>query len=364
VISIADTTVIEGDSGTTDAVFVVSLSYAPIDPVSVDYATADGNAVADSDYLAMSGTLTFAPGATTQTIAVPVLGDTRDENDEAFLVRLQNPVNGRFGDAAAQGVIRDDDGRPSGCSPIAVAPIRILASGVYCLVRDLTTDIQAGVAISIEADNVALSLNRHSLIGTAGTSTQAVGIYTADHRNVRIQQGVVRGFSTGILLAATPPYLTPQGYRVQNVRAEANTYAGIWVEGMANTVSRTTVVRTSGTTALGADVDAYGIVAKGPRALLANNHVEHTYGTGTGAGYGLALVGADKGRVIGNMVHNDGLLETTGVLVESSSGVVVNRNRLSVLSYGVVFANGSTGTYANNWMSGVVTPYVGGTPAP
>jgi uncharacterized repeat protein (TIGR01451 family) len=60
-LSINNVSVIEGNSGTTDAVFEVSLAGQSSLPVTVDYATRDGTAVTGSDYLSRSGSLTFAP---------------------------------------------------------------------------------------------------------------------------------------------------------------------------------------------------------------------------------------------------------------------------------------------------------------
>ena len=67
-------TVYENSSGTAEAVFAVTLSAASQDTITVDYTTQDGTAQAGTDYQAESGTLTFAPGQTTATIGVPVIG--------------------------------------------------------------------------------------------------------------------------------------------------------------------------------------------------------------------------------------------------------------------------------------------------
>ena len=59
--------------------------------MTLSYATADSSATAaSSDYAAASGTLTFAPGTTTQTITVLVNGDTAVEGTESFLVNFFN----------------------------------------------------------------------------------------------------------------------------------------------------------------------------------------------------------------------------------------------------------------------------------
>jgi hypothetical protein len=108
-LSIANITVNEGNSGTSNAILTVSLSSATTEPITVNYATSNGTAIAGSDYTATSGTLTFAPGATSQTIAIPVIGDTLSENDETFFVNLSNPSNGAIVDNFATVTITNDE---------------------------------------------------------------------------------------------------------------------------------------------------------------------------------------------------------------------------------------------------------------
>jgi hypothetical protein len=76
VLSVAGASVIEGDSGTITLSFTVSLSAAATSAVTVDYLTVGGSATAGSDYVATSGTLTFAAGETSKTVQVTVNGDT------------------------------------------------------------------------------------------------------------------------------------------------------------------------------------------------------------------------------------------------------------------------------------------------
>ena len=67
-ISIDDVTANEGNSGLTTFTFTVSLSNASYQTVMVDYSTANGTALAFADYFSTSGTNTFAPDVTSQTI--------------------------------------------------------------------------------------------------------------------------------------------------------------------------------------------------------------------------------------------------------------------------------------------------------
>ena len=81
--------------------------------VRVNYATANGTASAGSDYVATSGTLVFAPGQTTGPITVLVIGDTRDEADETFLVNLSDASGALVADSQGAATIIDNDPLPT-----------------------------------------------------------------------------------------------------------------------------------------------------------------------------------------------------------------------------------------------------------
>lgn len=109
-LSIGDATVTEGNAGTVNAVFTITLSPASTQTVTVDYATANGTATAGSDYTSAAGNLSFAPGTTTKTLTVAVTGDTAVEGNETFFVNLTNPAGASLADAQGQGTITNDDG--------------------------------------------------------------------------------------------------------------------------------------------------------------------------------------------------------------------------------------------------------------
>jgi len=113
-VSIADATAAEGDSGTSPMSFTVTLSKASADPVSVSYATSNGTATAGTDYAAGSGTVMFAPGVTSRTVAVAVNGDADVESDETFAVTLSDALGATIADATAVGTIVNDDVAGSG----------------------------------------------------------------------------------------------------------------------------------------------------------------------------------------------------------------------------------------------------------
>jgi hypothetical protein len=112
-LSINDVTVTEGTGVTTPMSFTVSLSAPRSVAVSVNFATANGTALAPADYLASTGTLNFAPGETSKTIAVDVVADALDEAAESFFVNLTGPAGAKLGDGQGVGTITDDDVPPS-----------------------------------------------------------------------------------------------------------------------------------------------------------------------------------------------------------------------------------------------------------
>jgi hypothetical protein len=105
-----------GKSGPTLFVFTVTLSAAYDQTVTVNFATANGSATtADNDYQAKTGTVTFLPGQTQQTITIAVFGDKKRESDEWFAVNLfDESTNAFLLDNQGIGTILDDDNRGNG----------------------------------------------------------------------------------------------------------------------------------------------------------------------------------------------------------------------------------------------------------
>ena len=99
----------EGQSGTKTFLFTVTLSRASGYSTRVRYDSADGTAVAGSDYTARSGELVFAAGVTTKTIAIAVVGDTVLEPNETFFVNLHTPLNLTIATGQGVGTIRQDE---------------------------------------------------------------------------------------------------------------------------------------------------------------------------------------------------------------------------------------------------------------
>ena len=111
-ISISDVTKAEGKKGqTTLFTFTVTLSAAYDQAVTMSYRTVDGTAkTSDGDYVAKTGTLTFAPGETTKTITIVVNGDSKREANETFYLDLFGlSSNALFVKNRGIGTILNDD---------------------------------------------------------------------------------------------------------------------------------------------------------------------------------------------------------------------------------------------------------------
>jgi chitinase len=112
-LSIADATRTEGNSGTANLTFTVTLAPVSGRTVTVAWAAADGSALAPADYTASPGTVTFAAGQTSRTFTARIVGDRLDEYDETFGVELSSPTNATIADGQALGTIVDNDAPPS-----------------------------------------------------------------------------------------------------------------------------------------------------------------------------------------------------------------------------------------------------------
>ena len=110
-VSVADVKVREGPGAVL--AFNVMLDRASRETATVDWETLNGQAKAGLDYVAGTGTLTFAPGQTVKTVNVAVLDDAHDEGTEAMALYLSNPEGVIIADAVASGTILNTDAMPT-----------------------------------------------------------------------------------------------------------------------------------------------------------------------------------------------------------------------------------------------------------
>ena len=173
-LSINDVSVTEGNAGTISAMFTVTLLPASTQPVTVAYATANGTATAGQDYVAASGTVTFAPGETTKPLSILVNGDLRDEDNETFVVNLSNPSNAVIGDAQGVGTILDNDPLPS--LSISDAAVTEGNTGTTTATFTVTLSPVSGRTVSVNwatANGTAVAPDDY--VAASGTLTFAAG---------------------------------------------------------------------------------------------------------------------------------------------------------------------------------------------
>ncbi len=108
-LSIGDVSAAEGNSGTTNFSFPVTLQSAATQDVTVTFATQVGSAGPPFDFVAASGTITIPAGQLSGQILVQVNGDTDVEDDEQFFVNLTAATNATILDAQGKGTILNDD---------------------------------------------------------------------------------------------------------------------------------------------------------------------------------------------------------------------------------------------------------------
>jgi hypothetical protein len=178
-VSIGDATATEGNTGSVGAVFTVSLSAAGTQTVTVQYATANGTAMAGSDYTAASGTVTFAPGEVAKTVSVAVLGNTVIEPTETFVVNLSSPINATVGDGQGVGTIIDNDAPPPPTVSIGDATVTEGNASSVNGVFTATLSAASGQTVTVQyatANGTATAGGDYT--ATSGTLTFAPGELT------------------------------------------------------------------------------------------------------------------------------------------------------------------------------------------
>ncbi|TRU57059.1 MAG: calcium-binding protein, partial [Microcystis aeruginosa Ma_QC_Ch_20071001_M135] len=321
IIFISDVTITEGNSGTTNAVFTVTLSNAVDTAVTLNYATADGTATtADNDYTALSLTpLTFNAGETSKTITVAVNGDTKVESNETFFVNLSSlNANGRnvtITDNQGQGTITNDDVTLPSIT-LAVSPSSVTEDGtsslIYIFMRtgDTTNPLTVNYTVGGTATNgtdytsipTTVIFESNSAIATvivdptADTTvepnetvalTLATGTgYTVGTPNTAT--GTINNDDTSVTLAVSPSSVTEDGttnlvytFTRSGVTTNALT-VNYTVEGTATNGSDYTSIPTSVTFAANSETATVIVDPTADTTVENNETVALTLATGTG----------------------------------------------------------------------------------
>jgi hypothetical protein len=193
-LSIDDIRIEEGNGGTRNATFRISVSTPAEGRVTVDWATEDGTARAGPDYVAASGQATIPIDVAAATVSVAVNGDVLDEPDETFSVRLTNPTGAILADDQGVATIVDDDPTPTisiddvrvqegapGDKPRATFTVRLSsASGRDVTVRYGTADGTATAPADYTAASGTLTLPAGSASGVVSVVVRGDAIDEPD----------------------------------------------------------------------------------------------------------------------------------------------------------------------------------------
>jgi hypothetical protein len=183
-------------------------------PVTLEFTTTNGTAVAGSDYTAANGLITFAPGETNQTIALEVLGEDLVEPLEYFSVRLLNPTNAIIARGLARVSLTNDDVTLAGAGAI-------LAAGIPAAIESESADPPLQLSGSLAADAVVLTFlgarGGRYLIETTDRLESAPASWQAVDGNVIVGTGAV-------MTIRFPRGAAPAGrfYRLRELPEEKN----------------------------------------------------------------------------------------------------------------------------------------------
>jgi hypothetical protein len=180
-ISINDVSVIEGNAGSSAAVFTLTLSTLTEQEVSVDVSTQFGTAASFADVQPVSGKRTIAPGQVSQTMTVSVFGENVFEADETFTLNLSNPVNVNIADGQGVGTIINDDPIPA----ISIFNTSVLEG----------TGGTRNLVISLSLSNASYQQVQAQYATADGTAT-AGSDYVAADGTVSFNPGEVNAFIT------------------------------------------------------------------------------------------------------------------------------------------------------------------------
>ena len=172
-LAIGDVTVVEGDTGTRAAKFTVTLNVKATTTITVPYSTSGGSAAAGVDFTNKSGTLSFAPGATSKTISIVTRADLDVEPNETFAVALGTPTGGAvLDDGTGAGTILDND---SGSG------LRLAIGDVAVPEGDFGSVVKVQFTVSLnQAAGTTVVANYATSSGSAGTRdfTSKSGVLT------------------------------------------------------------------------------------------------------------------------------------------------------------------------------------------
>jgi Calx-beta domain/Matrixin len=200
-ISINDLVITEGNAGTTNAVFTLSLNAASGVAVSVSAITAGDTATSGVDFSATGPTtITFNPGITTRTFSVPVIGDLALEANEKFFVNLSAPTNAILGDSQGQAIINNDDSTISVTNNAVAegttgAPSKLLFNVVLSATSIYTITVDYATANGTATAGSDYTAKNGTLTFVPGAASQTIEVAVTQDATVEPDETVLLNLS-------------------------------------------------------------------------------------------------------------------------------------------------------------------------
>jgi hypothetical protein len=225
-ISINNTSVVEGNSGTTPATFTITLNYKINSPITVSYATQDGTAVAGIDYIQKTDVLTIPSNTKTVSLVVDVIGDRVAEGDKTFKVNLIGPVHGAT-IQKSQGVCTIIDDDHAGISIFPTSGLTTTKTGGNAsFMVWLTSQPTATVSFNVASSNITagiIGIDHLTFNTNTWDITQTVTVTgQEDHKLGNIPYKIITSHS----VSADPKYnnIKPQDVELINIDDEKTVY--------------------------------------------------------------------------------------------------------------------------------------------
>ncbi|HEY5838014.1 MAG TPA: Calx-beta domain-containing protein, partial [Pyrinomonadaceae bacterium] len=401
-ISIDDITLNEGNAGTTNFNFTVSLSNLSYQTITVDAQTAAGPVVtANVDYNSVgSTTLTFTPNTPTQTFQVQVNGDTAFESDETFFVNLSGATNATIADNQGVGTITNDDvcvppgtvyvdddwaGTTIGVDPDAGGPATAFGCDSFATIQGGVDGVQSGGNVIVFAGTYAenVLVNKSATLSgpnaaidpnTGSRVTEAIVLPAATATSL---QGSTSGTVFRVGTIAGHIDVTIKGFKIDGHNAsltsgrvlngvEVHTGAGIITstgsfDDETSGYDATTVV----TNNIIQNLERYGVYLSGVNSgaqVLAGNNVGNNKidnlpsgnnfggGRGQGIGFGWNVYGSAAFNVMTRV--NVGWSDANHYQASTGAATVVSNNEIRAYHRGIFhslqYGNASTATISDN----------------
>jgi hypothetical protein len=253
-VSVNDATVTEGASGTRNVKFMLTRSGSTTGAASVKVGTGNGTALAGSDYNALATTtVSFAPGEKFKTVSVGVKGDTVDESNETFKLKLFAPVGATITDTSGTATVVDDDGVPElGPATFLTVSDTVVVernSGVATAVLTVTRsgDVSGVTWVDVTTVDGSANSSDYSAVGAtlmfnSGEKTKTVGIDVTGDRLLEGDETVLLHLTGPFGGEISDPWSTTT---ILNDDATSIGISDTWVvEGSAGTTMVFTVRRT------------------------------------------------------------------------------------------------------------------------